>query len=61
MRVRQRAGTSGNWASSQPDVAPGLPKKSNAGLIAALAVVGIVVMGGAAFAAYSVLGKKADP
>jgi hypothetical protein len=54
-------GTSGNWASSQPDGAPALPKKSNAGLIAALAVVGIVVMGGAAFAAYSVLGKKADP
>ena len=54
-------GTSGNWASSQPDTAPTLPKKSNAGLIAALAVVGIVVMGGAAFAAYSVLGKKTDP
>jgi serine/threonine-protein kinase len=56
------AGTSGNWASSQPDVAPaGLPKKSNAGLVAALAAVGIVVAGGAAFAAYSVLGKKAAP
>jgi eukaryotic-like serine/threonine-protein kinase len=54
-------GTSGNWASSQPDVAPSLPKKSNAGLIAALAVVGVVVMGGAAFAAYSVLGKKTEP
>ena len=55
------AGTSGNWASSQPDAAPSLPKKSNGGLIAALALVGIVVMGGAAFAAYSVLGKKTDP
>jgi serine/threonine-protein kinase len=56
------AGTSGNWASSQPDVAPaGLPKKSNAGLAAGLAAVGILVMGGAAFAAYSVLGKKAEP
>jgi predicted Ser/Thr protein kinase len=54
-------GTSGNWASSQPDAAPALPKKSNAGLIAALAVVGVVVMGGAAFGAYSVLGKKAEP
>ncbi|HEX2873921.1 MAG TPA: serine/threonine-protein kinase, partial [Polyangiaceae bacterium] len=54
-------GTSGNWASSQPDVAPALPKKSNAGLIAALAVVGVVIMGGAAFGAYSVLGKKAEP
>ena len=56
------AGTSGNWASSQPDGAPaGLPKKSNAGLVAGLAAVGILVMGGAAFAAYSVLGKKAEP
>jgi predicted Ser/Thr protein kinase len=56
------AGTSGNWASSQPDGAPvGLPKKSNGGLIAALAVVGVLVMGGAAFGAYSVLGKKAEP
>jgi serine/threonine-protein kinase len=55
------AGTSGNWASSQPNGEPaGLPKKSNAGLVAALALVGVVVMGGAAFAAYSVLGKKAD-
>jgi len=56
------AGTSGNWASSQPDATPtALPKKSNAGLITALALVGIVVMGGAAFAAYSVLGKKTEP
>jgi eukaryotic-like serine/threonine-protein kinase len=50
--------TSGNWASSQPDVAPALPKKSNAGLVAGLAAVGLLVMGGAAFAAYSVLGNK---
>ena len=56
------ARTSGNWASSQPDVAPaGVPKKSNAGLAAGLAAVGFLVMGGAAFAAYSVLGKKAEP
>jgi eukaryotic-like serine/threonine-protein kinase len=54
-------GTSGNWASSQPDTAPALPKKSNAGLFAALAAVGVLVMGGAAFAAYSVLGKKDEP
>ena len=53
--------TSGNWASSQPDATPGLPKKSNAGLAAGLAAVGILVMGGAAFAAYSVLGKKSEP
>jgi eukaryotic-like serine/threonine-protein kinase len=53
-------GTSGNWASSQPDVAPALPKKSNAGLIASLAVVGVVIMGGAAFGAYSVLGNRGD-
>jgi len=55
------AGTSGNWASSQPDTAPAVvPKKSNAGLFAGLAVVGVLVMGGAAFGAYSILGKKAD-
>ncbi len=54
-------GTSGNWASSQPDATPVLPKKTNAGLAAALAAVGILVMGGAAFAAYSVLGKKSEP
>jgi len=54
-------GTSGNWASSQHDASTvGLPKKSNAGLFAALAAVGIVVMCGAAFAAYKVLGKKSD-
>ncbi len=56
-------GTSGNWASSQPDAtaAPAPPKKSGAGLVTALAAVGILVMGGAAFAAYSVLGKKPEP
>jgi eukaryotic-like serine/threonine-protein kinase len=54
-------GTSANWASSQPDVAPVVPKKTSAGLFAGLAAVGILVMGGAAFAAYSVLGKKAEP
>jgi serine/threonine-protein kinase len=55
------AGTSGNWASSQPDVPAVIPKQSKAGLVAALAAVGIVIAGGAAFAAYSVLGKKAEP
>jgi len=49
----------GNWASSQ-HAAPGQAKKS-AGLIAGLAAVGLLVMGGAAFAAYSVLGKKSEP
>jgi len=55
-------GTGGNWASSQPDVAPqGMPKKSSPGVLAGLAAVAVLVMGGAAFAAYSVLGKKAEP
>jgi eukaryotic-like serine/threonine-protein kinase len=55
-------GTSGNWASSQPDaVTTAVPKKSNGGLIAGLVAVGVLVMGGAAFGAYSVLGKKAEP
>ena len=53
--------TSGNWTSSQPDVAAaGMPKKSRTGLMAALAAVGVLVMGGAAFGAYTVLGKKTD-
>jgi eukaryotic-like serine/threonine-protein kinase len=52
--------TSGNWASSQPGLAPAPPKKS-AGLIAGLAAVGLVLMGGAAFAAYSFLDKKEEP
>jgi hypothetical protein len=55
-------GTGGNWASSQPDVAPtGLPKKSSAGVLAGLAAVAILVVGGVAFGAYSILGKKAEP
>jgi serine/threonine-protein kinase len=55
-------GTGGNWASSQPDVSPmGVPKKSSAGLLAALAAFGILVVGGVAFGAYSILGKKAEP
>jgi predicted Ser/Thr protein kinase len=54
-------GTIGDFASSQPDAAAaGLPKKGQGGLFAALAAVGIVVMGGAAFGAYAVLGKKAE-
>ncbi|RYZ02786.1 MAG: serine/threonine protein kinase [Myxococcales bacterium] len=51
-------GTSANWASSQPDTSPSLPKKSSAGLVAGLAAVALLVAGGAAFAAYSVIGKK---
>jgi serine/threonine-protein kinase len=53
-------GTSGNWASSQHD-APLVPTKKNTGLIAALAIVGLLVTGGAAFGAYALLGKKAEP
>ncbi|HVY29223.1 MAG TPA: serine/threonine-protein kinase [Polyangiaceae bacterium] len=49
----------GNWASSQH--ASPSPNKKSAGLIAGLAAVGLLVMGGAAFAAYSVLGKKSEP
>ncbi len=55
-------GTNGNWATSQPDNLPaGVPAKSRAGLAAALAAVGILVMGGAAFAAYSVFSKGSEP
>jgi serine/threonine-protein kinase len=55
-------GTSGNWASSQPGVGPvGLPKKNSAGVLAGLAAVAILIAGGVAFGAYSVLSKKAEP
>jgi serine/threonine-protein kinase len=54
-------GTSGNWASSQPDSPVMVPKRSNAGLVGALAALGIVIAGGAAFAAYSLIGKKSEP
>ncbi|HKY38743.1 MAG TPA: serine/threonine-protein kinase [Polyangiaceae bacterium] len=55
-------GTGGNWASSQPDVAPtGLPKKSSAGVLAGLAAVAILVVVGVAFGAYSMLDKKGEP
>jgi eukaryotic-like serine/threonine-protein kinase len=59
---RPGAATSGNWASSQPNLGlAALPKKSNAGLVAGLSLLGLVVTGGAAFGAYSLLGKKAAP
>jgi serine/threonine-protein kinase len=50
-------GTSVNWASSQHDA----PARKSPRLIAAMAAVGFLVMGGAAFAAYAVLAKKPEP
>jgi serine/threonine-protein kinase len=53
--------TGGNWATSQPDAVPdGVPKKKRTGLFAALAVVGVLVAGGSALAAFSVLGGKSE-
>ena len=49
--------TTGNWASSQHQA----PAKKSAGLLVSLATVGLLLTGGAAFAAYSILGKKAEP
>ena len=46
--------TAGTWATSQPDTAAlAVPKKSAAPLVAALLGVGLLVIGGASFAAYS--------
>jgi serine/threonine-protein kinase len=52
-------GTPGTWAQSGTHLdagGAGLPKKSNAGLIAALAVVGVVVLGGGGFVAMKAFG-----
>jgi serine/threonine-protein kinase len=43
-------GTGVNWSKTD-----GIPKKSNAGLVAALLGVGVLVVGGGAFAAYRVM------
>ena len=51
-------GTPGSWANGS-DIQPAdLPKKSNTGLLLGLAAVGLVVVGGGAFAAISVSGGK---
>jgi serine/threonine protein kinase len=55
-------GTPGVWSQTGPNLDAGLdtiPKKSNAGLFAALGVVGVLVLGGAGFAAVSALHKPA--
>jgi hypothetical protein len=50
-------GTAGSWATSQHDAAP--PKKSAAPVLAAVLSVGVLVLGGGAFAAYSMHNKGA--
>jgi len=50
--------TAGTWATSQPGAAPIAPKKSVAGVLAAALGVGLVVLGGGAYAAYTLHGKS---
>jgi eukaryotic-like serine/threonine-protein kinase len=50
-------GTAGSWATSQHDAAP--PKKKAAPMLAAVLGVGVLVLGGGAFAAYSIHNKAA--
>lgn len=45
--------TAGTWATSQPGAAPLAPKKSPSGMIAAALGVGLLVLGGGAYAAYT--------
>jgi len=50
--------TAGTWATSQPGAAPLAPKKSASGAIAAALGVGLLVLGGGAYAAYSLRDKS---
>jgi len=50
--------TAGSWATSQSGADPVVPKKSAAPLIAALCGAGLLVLGGGAFAAYSLHNKS---
>jgi hypothetical protein len=51
------APTGGNWATSQPGGDLVIPKKRSTGLVAAVAVAGLVLVGGGAFAAMKALGS----
>jgi serine/threonine-protein kinase len=54
-------GTPGTWAQSGTHLeADALPKKNHAGLLAALAIGGLVVVGGGGFIAMKALGGKDD-
>jgi serine/threonine-protein kinase len=54
-------GTPGNWANTGAyGAAAELPKKSNAGMFAAIGVVAVLVLGGGAFAAMSLSKGKDD-
>jgi len=55
------ARTGGNWATSQPDEAPVIPKKSSKGLLIAAAAAGVLVLAGGAFAALQMSGKDSAP
>jgi eukaryotic-like serine/threonine-protein kinase len=53
-------GTPGVWSQTGPNLdagLPALPKKSNTGLVVALAAVGLVVLGGGGFAASRLFGS----
>jgi hypothetical protein len=55
-------GTPGVWSQTGPNLDAGIdtiPKKSKTGLVIALAAAGVLVLGGGAFAAVSVLGNLA--
>jgi serine/threonine-protein kinase len=53
-------GTPGNWANTGGYAAAGVPKKSNAGLVIGLGVLGVVLLGGGAFAAMSLSHGKEE-
>jgi eukaryotic-like serine/threonine-protein kinase len=56
-------GTPGVWSQTGPKLDAGIdtiPKKSNTGVVLALAAAGVLVLGGGAFAAVSMMGKTVE-
>ncbi|HYO96102.1 MAG TPA: protein kinase [Polyangiaceae bacterium] len=51
--------TAGSWATSQPDVSAVAPKRRSAALLVAVGMLGMLVAGGGAFAAYRAFGQPA--
>jgi serine/threonine-protein kinase len=49
-----------SWATSQTDVAAGVPQKSKGGIVAVASIAALVVVGGGAFAGYKLMGSGSN-